>query len=469
MALLAGGPSDASAGDGLDIRIVRLYQAAEHKTRIKAFVEVPFASFAATRDAHLSLQAVARVTDSAGALLNEDKWVMRPRAPGALADLYSVEILDFAVVPGHYQLAVSVLDSVSGRSLSGTAEFDGFAQAPAASDLLLAPWMRAVPATDSSPRSGEWSYDGQTLITAAATVHLMPVTTTNASTVKSSSALYYLVEAYSAKGDTGTMTLSVIDSSGKAMIQTRPKPLVLGEGGGAMKGVMELAGLPAGPYTLAVNLSIGGVVTRRTAPFSMGGLEQAAERQAADRRTDEGYFGAMRERELDLAEAPLIYVAQSSELSAYKSLSPAAKAKFLAEFWRRRDPTPQTPTNEARESFYRAIQAANQRFGEEGRDVEQGWRTDRGRIFLKQGDPENTKRRVAKGSQPALWLWNYDSKARWYIFADYTNNNVYRLVATNDLQEPGQPNWYEAFDRDALLELGQYFGVDFLTKYQISR
>ncbi len=459
MALLAGGPSDASAGDGLDIRVVRLYQAVEHKTRIKAFIEVPFAKFAATRDARLSLQAVARVTDSAGAVLNEDKWVMRPKAPGALDDLYSVEILDFAVVPGHYQLQVTVLDSVSGATLSGTASIEGFAQDAPASDLLLAPMIRAVQSADTMPKPGEWRYDDQTLITAAATVHLTPFR----------SKLYYMVEAYSAKGDTGSMTLSVIDSSGKSMVQTRPKPLALGEGGGAMKGEMELAGLPAGAYSLAVNLSIGGVATRRTAPFTMGGLEQAAERQAADRRTDEGYFGAMRERELDLAEAPLIYVAQSSELSAYKTLSPAAKAKFLAEFWRRRDPTPQTPTNEARESFYRAIQAANQRFGEEGRDVEQGWRTDRGRIFLKQGDPENTKRRVAKGSQPALWLWNYDSKARWYIFADYTNNNVYRLVATNDLQEPGQPNWYEAFDRDALIELGQYFGVDFLTKYQISR
>ena len=460
MALLIGGPSHASAVSGLDIRIVRLYQADEHKTRVKAFVEVPFATFVATSDARLSLQAVARVTDSAGVLLNEDKWAMRPHAPGALDDLYTVEILDFAVFTGSYQLTVTVLDSVSGRTLSGTAAFEGFAGNPEASDLVLAPMMRPIP-VDTATKPGEWRYGDGTLVTAAATVRL----TADTNRTK----LYYLVEAYSDKADSGSMTVSVIDSTGHPVVQTRPKPMVVAAGGGVMKGKTDLAGLPGGPYLLAVDLSLGGRSTRRTAPFRMGVLEDAALRDVATRQTDEGYFGAMRERELDLSEAPLIYIAKSSELSLYKGLSPAAKAKFMTEFWQRRDPSPQTPVNEARESFYRAIQAANKRFGEEGRDVEQGWRTDRGRIFLKQGDPLDTKRRVAKGSQPALWLWNYNSKGRWYIFADYSNNNVYRLVASNDLQEPGQPNWYESFDRDALVELGQYFGVDFFTKYQISR
>jgi GWxTD domain-containing protein len=201
----------------------------------------------------------------------------------------------------------------------------------------------------------------------------------------------------------------------------------------------------------------------------MGALEEAALRAVADRQTDDGYFGAMREKELDRAEEPLIYLQEKNELSVYKGLSVAAKAKFLAEFWRRRDPTPQTPINEAREQFYRAIQTANQRFGEEGRDIEQGWRTDRGRIFLKRGDPLETKRREAKGRQPALWMWSYAEHGRWYIFADNSNNNVYRLIASSDLNEPGQSNWYEEFDKESLVELGQYLGVDFFTKYQIPR
>jgi GWxTD domain-containing protein len=460
VALLLGGPSGASADGGLDIRIVRLSQQEGQKTRVKAFVEVPFASFQVARDGRLSLQAVARVTDSAGTLLSEDKWPMRPKAPGALDDLYSVEIFDFAVVAGKYQLSVAVLDSVSGRTLTGTASFEGFGASPEASDLLLAPLMRPVQAADTT-KPGEWKYGDATMVTAAATVRL----TADTSRTK----LYYLVEAYSDKADSGTMTVTVLDSAAVPVVQTRPRPMRIDAGGGVMKGKMDLAGLPGGPYLLAVDLDLGGHTIRRTAPFRMGALEEAALRAVADRQTDDGYFGAMREKELDRAEEPLIYLQEKNELSVYKGLSVAAKAKFLAEFWRRRDPTPQTPINEAREQFYRAIQTANQRFGEEGRDIEQGWRTDRGRIFLKRGDPLETKRREAKGRQPALWMWSYAEHGRWYIFADNSNNNVYRLIASSDLNEPGQSNWYEQFDKESLVELGQYLGVDFFTKYQIPR
>jgi GWxTD domain-containing protein len=385
---------------------------------------------------------------------------MRPKAPGALDDLYSVEILDFAVVAGKYQLSLVVQDSVSGRSLTGAASFEGFAANPEASDLLLAPLMRPVQTSDTAPKPGEWRYGDETLVTAAATVRLTADT--------SRTRLYYLVEAYSEKADSGAMTVTVIDSSGHPIVQTRSNPMVFEAGGAVMKGKMDLAGLPGGPYLLAVDLNFGGHTTRRTAPFRMGALEDAALRAVAQRQTDDGYFAAMRERQLDRAEEPLIYLQEKSELSVYKGLSVAAKAKFLAEFWRRRDPTPQTPTNEAREAFYRAIDAANQRFGEEGRDIEQGWRTDRGRIFLKRGDPLETKRREARGRQPSLWMWSYAGHGRWYIFADNSNNNVYRLIASSDLNEPGQSNWYEQFDREALVELGQYLGVDFFTKYQIA-
>ncbi len=462
VALLSGGPAPASAVGGLDVRIVRLYQADGNKTRIKAFVEIPFAGLQPGPDGRLSLQAVARVLDSAGTLLNEDKWALRPNAPGELQNLSSVEILDFAVAPGHYDLSITVQDSVTGKAMTAAVKFEGYAAEPGASDLVLAPRIRTMGSADST-KPGEWKYGTETLVTAAATVRLSPPPDTGRSK------LYYLIEAYSDKPDSGSMTVTVVDSTGKQIVQTRPRPLVVGAGGGVMKGSTELAGLPGGQYLLQVDVALGGQTTRRVAPFMMGSLEDAAVRQVANRQTDDGYFAAMKEHELDQAEAPLVYVQQRGELSVYKGLSPAAKGKFLTEFWRKRDPTPSTPINEARENFYRSIQTANQRFGEEGHNVEDGWRTDRGRIFLKQGDPKEAKRREAKGSQPALWIWTYNTGTKWYLFADYSRNNVYRLVATTDLTESGEPNWYDRFDREALTELGQYLGVDLFDKYQIAR
>ena len=89
---------------------------------------------------------------------------------------------------------------------------------------------------------------------------------------------------------------------------------------------------------------------------SMAGLEQTLANEAArveqDRLTDEGYFAAMSEPQLDSAAAPLIYIAKSEDrFSLYKDLSIDAKRRFLAEFWTRRDPTPGPERNEYRDRY----------------------------------------------------------------------------------------------------------------------
>jgi GWxTD domain-containing protein len=58
---------------------------------------------------------------------------------------------------------------------------------------------------------------------------------------------------------------------------------------------------------------------------------------------------------------------------------------FIAQFWLRRDPTPGTPRNEFQEEHYRRIAYANDHFGFEDTA---GWRTDRGRIYISFGPPD---------------------------------------------------------------------------------
>ena len=58
---------------------------------------------------------------------------------------------------------------------------------------------------------------------------------------------------------------------------------------------------------------------------------------------------------------------------------------FIAQFWRRRDPTPGTPRNEFQEEHYRRIAYANDHFEFSGAA---GWKTDRGRIYIWFGPPD---------------------------------------------------------------------------------
>jgi GWxTD domain-containing protein len=61
-----------------------------------------------------------------------------------------------------------------------------------------------------------------------------------------------------------------------------------------------------------------------------------------------------------------------------------ARKEFMADFWVKRDPDPDTKENEFKDEFYRRIEYANKRF----REGTPGWKTDRGRIYIYLGPPD---------------------------------------------------------------------------------
>ncbi len=79
------------------------------------------------------------------------------------------------------------------------------------------------------------------------------------------------------------------------------------------------------------------------------------------------------------------YIITPEEMSAFKQLSnDEERDQFIEQFWLRRDPTPDTPENEFKEEHYRRIAYANEHFAA----GIPGWRTDRGRIYIMWGPPD---------------------------------------------------------------------------------
>lgn len=60
---------------------------------------------------------------------------------------------------------------------------------------------------------------------------------------------------------------------------------------------------------------------------------------------------------------------------------------FIEAFWKQRDPDPGTPANEFREEHYRRLNYANKYLGRG--TGKPGWKTDRGRIYIILGPPNN--------------------------------------------------------------------------------
>jgi GWxTD domain-containing protein len=78
------------------------------------------------------------------------------------------------------------------------------------------------------------------------------------------------------------------------------------------------------------------------------------------------------------------YITTKHERKVYKELQTSEeRVRFIDTFWGRRDPTPETPENEYQLEHYRRLAYANTFFNA-GRP---GWRTDRGRIYILLGAP----------------------------------------------------------------------------------
>ncbi len=79
------------------------------------------------------------------------------------------------------------------------------------------------------------------------------------------------------------------------------------------------------------------------------------------------------------------WIITDEELAAFKRLSnDEERDQFIEQFWLRRDPTPDTVENEYKEEHYRRMAYANEHFS----SGIPGWKTDRGRIYIMYGPPD---------------------------------------------------------------------------------
>ncbi len=289
---LSGATATVHAQDGPVVQTVRFYRAEHRQTRCKAFVAIPYALLAPAAGSpgmqHLSYQVEVRIADSMGLTLHEETWSGRAPVSVGMKQAYALEVLEFPLAPGRYQLEVAVTDSVTGRRFVTQASLEAFSTKPVASDLLLSPEMRLVTEADSVPAAGQIRL-GNTLVTPSVELVLTPLRTK----------AYYLLEAYAEQEASGTMAVAVMTETGQVVVRTPPTTVGVPSGGGVLKGQMDLAGLPEGSYQMRVSLTLGDQAVERTLPFRMQGMHAAlvadSVRRGAERVGDVGYFAAMGE------------------------------------------------------------------------------------------------------------------------------------------------------------------------------
>jgi GWxTD domain-containing protein len=89
------------------------------------------------------------------------------------------------------------------------------------------------------------------------------------------------------------------------------------------------------------------------------------------------------------------YIITKEEKRAFDALATdEERENFIENFWRRRDPNPDTEENEYREEYYERIAYANEHFA----SGIPGWKTDRGRVYITFGKPDSVESHPSGGS-----------------------------------------------------------------------
>ena len=89
------------------------------------------------------------------------------------------------------------------------------------------------------------------------------------------------------------------------------------------------------------------------------------------------------------------YIITKDEKRAFMALTTdEERENFIENFWRRRDPDPDTEENEYREEYYERIAYANEKFA----SGIPGWKTDRGRIYIAWGKPDSVESHPSGGA-----------------------------------------------------------------------
>lgn len=126
-------------------------------------------------------------------------------------------------------------------------------------------------------------------------------------------------------------------------------------------------------------------------------------------------------------------VEQISYIASEKEVDKLKEAESLDErraafdaFWNKVDPTPGSKANELKTEFYRRVRVANESFGHMTRE---GWQTDRGRIYISYGEPDEIDDYPYSLSSVPYQQWHYyrDGRYRKFTFVDVNLDGEYRL------------------------------------------
>ncbi len=447
--LFAAAPIQAQMNAALDLAAFR-YEPAQ--IYLEAYYAVPLSSlkFVTAPSGALHAQTLVRFSIfKEDSLWKEEAWKME-KTVAAIADVQSgqamVDVVRQVLAPGAYRFELHIEDAHApgaAQTLQQEITLTPFPSgALSLSQIELAGAIKNLPAD-----AGNRFYKNGMEV----------VPKPDAMFGKEAPLLYYYVEAYNLAqafaGEIYYTQCQILDANNQPAPQVKPRVQAKKTLAASVEvGMLNVSALPSGVFHLRFDLLDANRAVRQSASkrFYVYAPENAPPEHPVvklDPTQLRLEYNTMSESELDEQFACAKYFADKEENKAYKSLTNAeAKRQFLAEFWQRRDPSPNTAVNEFKLEHQRRVAYANEHLQNYTRA---GWKTDRGRVYIVFGPPSDMERFPNNPLSYAYEIWHYDQIEGGviFVFVQLQGMGEYVQVHSTKRGEPQNKEWEEQIEK----------------------
>ncbi len=244
--------------------------------------------------------------------------------------------------------------------------------------------------------------------------------------------IYFEVYNLSSSGESFIMGYRLIDAAGM-VVRTYPAKRFLKPGESCVRAeILDTEGLREGTYDLQVEAFDGSsrqyFQTRRPIFLVSKDLPEGLTQVQRDLI---GYYADIR------------YITDEKTQRVYDALEGwPARLAFLKVFWKQLDDVSDTPNNERLLQHLMRMHYVETHFGAGVR----GKDTDRGRVYIQYGPPDDIDYRTSAAGQKPSEVWFYETHRRYeFVFRDRRGTGFYELVHSTYPGEMSNPYWWREF------------------------
>jgi GWxTD domain-containing protein len=264
--------------------------------------------------------------------------------------------------------------------------------------------------------------------------------------------VYNLEIEANAKGTTYHSNYYILDQGDKIIIEVIGRPKKKPGSSSIIHGALDVSQLETGLYCFKVVVTddFSGKTMESKKDFQIYNMKDVIAKRTANvkpkEETPPDEFLNMDDKALDEYFGPIKYIALKGEQKLFKKLDVNGKRNFLNEFWKKRDPKPITKINEAKIKYNHLLEYANKNFSV---GKKPGWKSDRARVLLKYGQPDEVQRKPSNMDHKAYQIWLYYNVQGGveFVFVDIRRIRDLQLVHSTHPDEVREYEWFERYTK----------------------